>query len=708
MRSSFRLLLVGVGAWVALGNMATGTAKPVSDQSQTPDQMNQANTLQKYSSPQRWLQSVPNAGNKLRQSVSFSAPSLAFADHLSDLGSAHPAIEEASPEGTSQPTRQRDQSGNPDQSEKPNQARDTSVTPPPSPTSQTSATSQRSSQAAAATLNQRQPSITGSGGGSAPAIKTAQTTVSPLLQPAQPTPPSSLPSIYDPVVEPVIKPIGPAKPGAAPEYLNPDPNPLSFPTQADEVRLRGIQPITLQQALDLAERNSPTYQTARLQLERSRYTLREAEADLYPTLNLQAGVSRSESPNARLSRREAEEAQPGLDLQGSANRGFTGSANLSYDIFTSGRRTAQIRAAGQQLRTSQLEAEVVREQLRLDVTNAYYDLQQADSSVGIGRAAVRNAQISLRDAQALERAGIGTRFDVLQAQVQLANSQQQLRNAQSQQQINRRQLAQLLNISPALDLAAADPVEAAGEWNVSLENTIIAAFKNRAELEQQLAQRELAEQQKRIALSALGPTLSVSAQYQLLDQFTDTLGVAGGYAVAAQLSWLLFDGGAVRARAAQREADIAIAETNFSNVRNQVRFQVEQAYSSLLANRENITTARLAVEQATEALRLARLRFQAGVGTQTDVINSVTDLTNSQGSLINAILGYNRSLATLQRAVTNLPIPTGSRTLSPVPAPASPALNQSITNPVQPGGVPGPGIVPAPGTTPLPGGTPIP
>jgi Outer membrane protein len=287
----------------------------------------------------------------------------------------------------------------------------------------------------------------------------------------------------------------------------------------------------------------------------------------------------------------------------------------------------------------------------------------------------------LRDAQALERAGIGTRFDVLRAQVQLANSQQQLTNAISQQQVNRRQLAQILNISPAIDLAAADPVDAAGEWNLSLEDSIVLAFRNRAELEQQLARRELAEQQKRLALSALGPTLSVSAQYQLTDSFGDTLGPASGYAVQAGIRWRLFDGGAARASANQQEANIAIAEANFANVRNQVRFQVEQAYSSLLANRSNITTARAAVEQATEALRLARLRFQAGVGTQTDVINAETDLTNAQGNLVSAILGYNRSLATLQRAVTNLPIPTDSRTPSPVPAPPSPTLSPGTIAP---------------------------
>jgi OMF family outer membrane factor len=565
-------------------------------------------------------------------------------------------------------------------------------------------------------VNQPSSGLASSASRSTPAIKKAQTTVAPLLQPNQSAPTSSspsqsapasdLPAFSNPVVEPVAKPIGPAKAGAAPEYLNPDPNPLSFPTKPEEVRLRGIQPITLQQALDLAERNSLTLQTARLQQNRSRFALDEARAALYPTLNLQSTLTRSLSPNASAGSSSALSQLLGLgSSQNQLNRSFLTSAALSYDIFTSGRRPAQIRAAGQQLRSDQLQVEITREQLRLDITNAYYDVQQADANVGIGRAAVRNAQISLRDALALERAGIGTRFDVLRAQVQLANSQQQLTNALSQQQINRRQLAQLLNISPSINLAAADPVEAAGEWNLSLDDSIVLAFRNRAELEQQLAQRELAEQNKRAALSQLGPTLSVSTQYQVQNSISNGTGFLDGYSVQAGVAWQLFDGGAARSRANQQEANIAIAETNFANTRNQVRFQVEQAYSNLSANRVNISTARAAVDQATEALRLARLRFQAGVGTQTDVINAETDLTNAQGNLVSAILGYNRSLATLQRAITNLPIPTGGRSPSPTPAPPSPSLlNQGNLQPSQPN-APTPDNTSPNGTTTAPNGS---
>jgi len=81
------------------------------------------------------------------------------------------------------------------------------------------------------------------------------------------------------------------------------------------------------------------------------------------------------------------------------------------------------------------------------------------TSVRINSSAVRNAQASLRDAQALEQAGVGTRFDVLQSQVQLADETQRLTNSLSQQRISRRQLATRLSL--AQSVSAADPVEIA-------------------------------------------------------------------------------------------------------------------------------------------------------------------------------------------------------------------------------------------------------
>lgn len=444
-----------------------------------------------------------------------------------------------------------------------------------------------------------------------------------------------------------------------PDYLNPDKsNPLLFPTRPEEVRQKGTQPITLEQAVELAQRNNTQLQIALLELERAKAALREAQAALFPTVDLSAGITRQQSAQSQLSSEIRQQQEEGLppELRSQStdepSTSFSGQAQLIYNIYTSGRRSANIGAAEEQLRFQELNVANQSEEIRLNVAQNYYNLQEADENVRIRQSAVRNAEVTLRDAQALERAGVGTQFDVLRAQVTLANAQQQLSQALSQQRIARSQLATTLNIPDALSVNAADPVRLAGLWNLPLEDTIVLAYQNRPELQQQLAQRNLSEQRRRLALADLGPQISLVASYNLLDQFDDSISVTDGYSLGVQATLNLYDGGAARARADQQRANIRIAETQFNDTRNQIRFQVEQAYSELKANLDRVNTANIALEQARESLRLARLRFQAGVGTQTDVIAAEDDLTEAEGNVVSAILSYNRALASLQRSVT--------------------------------------------------------
>jgi outer membrane protein TolC len=440
----------------------------------------------------------------------------------------------------------------------------------------------------------------------------------------------------------------------APESLNPSPDPLLFPTQSQEVQITNAQPITLQQALELAQRNNRTLEAAKLTLERNQSALQEALAAEFPTLGVTATFSRDESAGQRL-RNSASADNPLFTPSRIISQTFNGALQANYDLFTAGLRPAQIRQAEQQVRLQQLEVERIAEQLRLDVTNSYYAVQEADAQVDIFQDAVRAASQSLRDAQLLEQAGLGTQFDVLQAEVDLASSQQDLTRALSQQRVSRREIARLLSVPQTADLAAADPIAVAGQWPLSLEQSIVLAYKNRAELEQQLVQRDIGEQQRRIALASIRPQAGLSASYNVLGILSDDQGPAGGLSLGATLRWNFFDGGAARSRAEQARRNIAIAETRFADQRNQVRLEVEQAFFNLNANAQNIETATIALQRAEESLRLARLRFQAGVGTQTDVLNQQTALTRARFNQLSAILEYNRALAALQRATSNLP-----------------------------------------------------
>ena len=225
------------------------------------------------------------------------------------------------------------------------------------------------------------------------------------------------------------KPISPtvskSQTAQPPDSLNPSPNPLELPTRPDQVRLQETQPITLQQAIALAQRNNRELQIAQQTLQRSQIALRQARASRLPTLSSQAEFSPQQTAEDKLDDLDDDEDPSPETLLG-------GTIEVGYDIFTSGRRPAQIRAAQEQVRLDQLEVERLNEQTRLDVANAYYDLQQADEQVRITQAAVTNAQRSLQDAIALEEGGIVAQFDVVRARVQLGNTEQELINAQNE------------------------------------------------------------------------------------------------------------------------------------------------------------------------------------------------------------------------------------------------------------------------------------
>ena len=507
--------------------------------------------------------------------------------------------------------------------------------------------------------------------------------------------------------------------------LKSNPNPLSVPTEPEEVEIKHVVPLTLEQALALGKQNNRQLQIAKLRLEASRASLAQADAELFPTVGVSASATRQQDASEGISvavaqertRRDIESleasipfleqelaaieaaieeeleqidpedptqirrgvellierAQSQQRLQGAqeslldsrnqlkerknfARTALDGSLSLDYAIF-SPRRQANIKFAEEQVRISELEVERVEQELRLNVSLSYYELQQADQVVRINETDVQARRNRLEGIRLMLEAALATRSDLLDAEVELGNALQSLRNSQTRQETARRELARLLNLPPSVNLVAADLVEISGEWNLSLQESIILALKTRVELQQDLAQRERAEAERRLELSAIQPEVAIFADYNVLRLYSDDpspfafSGYNDGYAFGVVFNWTFFDGGAAFAGARRAEAEIAIAEQQYGDRADEIRLEVERAYFQLPAQLENIQTATLALELAQEAVRAAELRFQAAVNTQTEVLNAQNRLVQAENNLVNAILNYNRALAELQRAV---------------------------------------------------------
>ena len=476
----------------------------------------------------------------------------------------------------------------------------------------------------------------------------------------------------DPLAQSAQEPVFPSNPvnnptesvvpaNPAPNELNSSGNPLIFPTNPQEVDTTVRQPITLNQAIELALRNNKDFQAARIALEKSEANLTSARAALFPSLSTEFDFSRDNSAgtelqNALTTQNAANSPVPITpNLQPESTTNAAGTVQLTYNIFTGGERSAQIEKAEKQLRSSRLQVEVTSEQTRFSATDSYYALQGTDAQVAIAQASVEDASQSLRDARLLEQAGLGTRFDVLRAEGDLATANEALTRAISDQRTARRRLVQVLGVGQKVELTAADPITEAGDWTIPLDKSIVQAYKNRAELEQQLLQVDIYEQDRFIALSAIQPKVDFLANYNYQNNFNNSVGLVDGYSFAARVRWTFFDGGRAFAEARKADRDMDTAQTEFGKQRDQIRFDVEESYYTLTSTKENISSTRTNVTRFEEALRLARLRFQAGVGTQTDVINAQRDLANARGRYLQAIIGYNQALNKLQRAVSNLP-----------------------------------------------------
>jgi outer membrane protein TolC len=434
---------------------------------------------------------------------------------------------------------------------------------------------------------------------------------------------------------------------ASVDRFNPNANPLQFPTKPQEVEIDKSQSITLEEAIEIALKNNKDLQAARIELKRAEDGLRASQGAELPTVDGQLEFNQ-----------QGQDTSPqGGDVFRHQSQ-FLGGLEVGYDLYSGGRRSATIERSRREVYFNKLDVERISEETRFNVTNSYYELQNRDAQVAIAQAAIEDFSQTLRDAQLLEQAGLGTRFDVLQAEVDLANANQALTVAISNQRNARRTLAEVLSAGQNVELTAADEITEKGVWQYTLEDSIVMAFKNRAELQQLLVRREINEQNREIALSETRPQVGLFAGYNFTGTAADTLnntGIANGYNVGARVRWRFYDGGTARARGDQETRSIEIDETNFANQRNKIRLEVETAYNTMIANKENIGSTEKAVVTATESLRLARLRFQAGVGTQTDVINAQRSLTEARGNFLQAIIGYNQSLNELQRAVSNLP-----------------------------------------------------
>ncbi len=451
------------------------------------------------------------------------------------------------------------------------------------------------------------------------------------------------------------------------------PLPLALPNKPSQVSIRELRPLGLVDSLTLAEVNNPNLKALAIQVQEAQSALRAQISLWYPQVTLRAGSLPAYTGGQQYSNRITGTGQEvGLTLTNIWR--MQADLEASWALINPG-RNPQIASARDQFEQAKNKYLIGLRDLRLQVSTAYFDLQQADEQVRIGQESVRSSQVSLRDARARFQAGVATKLEVLQAETQLARDQQLLTNALSGQSIARRVLSSLLSLPQDVTPTAKDPSRVIGTWLPTLQESIVAAYAFREELDQLILDISVANSNANAELAKVQPLLNIvntlsggrTAGYEFVNNaIPNELGWSVDNTVGLNLRWNLFDGGGSQALYRRQKQISEEKRYQFADRRNAIREEVEKSFYELEANNRNITTTSREVLSARESLRLARLRFQAGVTTQREVVDTQRDLTNAEVRYSNAIADYNKGLANLQRR-------TGLDQISICPAPNLPA-----------------------------------
>ena len=410
--------------------------------------------------------------------------------------------------------------------------------------------------------------------------------------------------------------------------------------------------LTLENAISIALRQNPDVLKAIHEIERTRGQVIEIRAQALPTLQA-AGTYTQYDPELLQSGGVSSSTATGLSaLTGtSQDKSWRITLQVQQTVYSGGK----VRAA---MKIAELTEDTSHQMLRETVATVIANVRTQFYTALLNRELITVAEESivlladqLKDQQNRFDAGTVARFNVLQAEVELANARPDLIRAKNNFHISRLQLGKTLGLDTD------DEPDIAGVLRmipreVNLARALAAARKNRAILKAQKNTVENGERQITVAKAGYKPKLDADVGYEFVNSRTtkDLARVTNGWYLGVTGSWAIFDGLQTKGQVDQAKASLASAKVNLADSVQQVELEVQKAYAQARVSREVIASQIKVVEQADEALRLSKERLAAGAGTQLDVLNSRVALTKARTTQKQALSDYNVALAEYDRA----------------------------------------------------------
>jgi TolC family type I secretion outer membrane protein len=427
------------------------------------------------------------------------------------------------------------------------------------------------------------------------------------------------------------------------------------------------QPLSLADALDLALQQNPNILRARKDLEAAQGVIIQTRAVVLPKVGVTGSFNALQPTD--VDSFSFPTNIPGFSggIHFGVDENWTSQIRLVQSIYEGGRMLSALRVARLTRQQSGLNYQAAVADTVLDVEIAYDDTLLAEQQITVQEASVELLTQELSDTRRRFEAGTVPRFNVLRADVELANARPKLIRARNSFRIAKNNLANLLGFNVPKESFEDIPLNLSGKlqaepYPLDLAHAIALALERRPELGSLRKARALRAEDIVSAKAGYKPAVEAFAGYDVHNSILHSdLGYGlNGWITGVQVTWNIFDGFLTRGRVKEATARYDRAGIDVDDTGRRIELEVRTARSNFIEAQDVLESQKKVVEEAEEALRLARSRYDAGTGTQLDVLSAQTALTEARTTEIQALHDYSVARSRLERAVgMNVPMPVG-------------------------------------------------
>ena len=409
------------------------------------------------------------------------------------------------------------------------------------------------------------------------------------------------------------------------------------------------KPITLDQALEIAFRESPDIKTALAQIEKAKGGISEANANFNPKFNGQLTHQR-QAPEISFF-----DSKTGVTTTVVQAQNTTGIVTFMLPLDVSKKLGYITSIAKYQFQLDYLALVSASQKLIFDAKTAYYDLLRAQGQEEVAQAAVDVASARLKDATARYSVGSAPKFDVTRAQVYVANFTQRLISAKSRVGIARATLNRVLGIDVNAPTEVVRSEITVENIKVDVDRSTQEAYTKRPEVSTAKTLIDLSKRNVKLQRTGILPMLNVAADYNYSFRASGLGSTNASWIALLDAKMPIWDGGVTKAKVDQAYAEVEKSRQGVDNIKLVVGLQVKIAALVLQEGIERVSTTSENVSLAEEALRLATVRYNGGISTLVEVTDSESALTQAKQDWVNARYDYVLGLAGLDRATGNQP-----------------------------------------------------